>query len=172
MVPVSQWPARSSFSKTARSSDATGGPYNKGATLHFELCYYQGIDFAIERGFKLFEAGAQGEHKLARGFLPSLTYSAHKIRDPAFRACYRGIHRVREGDARVFHARVRLPRSLQTLSRPATLARYYTDTPVWRALLRGGCSAWSSWGLSGRGTVGLRGEALRLRPYWCLRYGG
>ncbi len=52
--------------------------------LHFELCYYRGIDFAIERGFKLFEAGAQGEHKLARGFLPSLTYSAHKIRDPAF----------------------------------------------------------------------------------------
>jgi uncharacterized protein len=53
--------------------------------LHFELCYYQGIDFAIERGFELFEAGAQGEHKLARGFLPSLTYSAHQIRDPAFR---------------------------------------------------------------------------------------
>jgi predicted N-acyltransferase len=52
--------------------------------LHFELCYYQAIDFAIERGFKLLEAGAQGEHKLARGFLPSLTYSAHKIRDPAF----------------------------------------------------------------------------------------
>ena len=53
--------------------------------LHFELCYYQGIDFAIKRGFTLFEAGAQGEHKLARGFLPTLTYSAHKIRDPAFR---------------------------------------------------------------------------------------
>jgi uncharacterized protein len=53
--------------------------------LHFELCYYQAIEFAIGRGFKLFEAGAQGEHKLARGFLPSLTYSAHKIRDPAFR---------------------------------------------------------------------------------------
>jgi predicted N-acyltransferase len=52
--------------------------------LHFELCYYQAIDFAIERGFKLLEAGAQGEHKLARGFLPSLTYSAHKIKDPAF----------------------------------------------------------------------------------------
>jgi predicted N-acyltransferase len=52
--------------------------------LHFELCYYQAIDFAIGRGFKLFEAGAQGEHKLARGFLPSITYSAHKIRDPAF----------------------------------------------------------------------------------------
>jgi predicted N-acyltransferase len=52
--------------------------------LHFELCYYQAIDFAIERGIVLLEAGAQGEHKLARGFLPSLTYSAHKIRDPAF----------------------------------------------------------------------------------------
>jgi uncharacterized protein len=52
--------------------------------LHFELCYYQAIHFAIERGFELLEAGAQGEHKLARGFLPSLTYSAHKIRDPAF----------------------------------------------------------------------------------------
>ncbi|HEX5913781.1 MAG TPA: GNAT family N-acetyltransferase, partial [Rubrobacter sp.] len=52
--------------------------------LHFELCYYQAIDFAIERGFELLEAGAQGEHKLARGFLPCLTYSAHKIRDPAF----------------------------------------------------------------------------------------
>jgi uncharacterized protein len=52
--------------------------------LHFELCYYQAIEFAIERGFQLLEAGAQGEHKLARGFLPSLTYSAHKISDPAF----------------------------------------------------------------------------------------
>ncbi len=52
--------------------------------LHFELCYYQAIDFAIGRGLKLLEAGAQGEHKLARGFLPSLTYSAHKIVDPAF----------------------------------------------------------------------------------------
>jgi predicted N-acyltransferase len=52
--------------------------------LHFELCYYQAIDFAIEQGFELLEAGVQGEHKLARGFLPTLTYSAHKIRDPAF----------------------------------------------------------------------------------------
>jgi predicted N-acyltransferase len=60
------------------------GTVQQRRNLHFELCYYQGIDFAIERGFKLFEAGAQGEHKLARGFLPSLTYSAHKIRDPVF----------------------------------------------------------------------------------------
>ena len=53
--------------------------------LHFELCYYQGIEFAIERRLKLFEAGAQGKHKVARGFLPTLTYSAHEIRHPVFR---------------------------------------------------------------------------------------
>ena len=53
--------------------------------LHFELCYYQAIEFAIERRLALFEAGAQGEHKLARGFLPSLTYSAHAIHHPGFR---------------------------------------------------------------------------------------
>lgn len=53
--------------------------------LHFELCYYQGIEFAVERGMRLFEAGAQGEHKLARGFLPAVMYSAHDIRHPAFR---------------------------------------------------------------------------------------
>lgn len=53
--------------------------------LHFELCYYQAIEFAIERGLTLFEAGAQGEHKHARGFLPSLTYSAHAFRHPQFR---------------------------------------------------------------------------------------
>jgi predicted N-acyltransferase len=61
------------------------GAAQRRRNLHFELCYYQAIEFAIERGFKLLEAGAQGQHKLARGFLPSLTYSAHKIRDPAFR---------------------------------------------------------------------------------------
>lgn len=53
--------------------------------LHFELCYYAGIEFAIERGMRLFEAGAQGEHKLARGFLPTITYSAHHIAHPGFR---------------------------------------------------------------------------------------
>ena len=53
--------------------------------LHFELCYYQAIEFAIARRLELFEAGAQGEHKLARGFLPSLTYSAHEIRHPLFK---------------------------------------------------------------------------------------
>jgi len=47
--------------------------------LHFETCYYQAIDFAIARGLKRVEAGAQGEHKLLRGYLPVTTYSAHLI---------------------------------------------------------------------------------------------
>ena len=47
--------------------------------LHFETCYYQAIDFAIERGLKTVEAGAQGGHKLARGYVPVTTYSAHWI---------------------------------------------------------------------------------------------
>ena len=53
--------------------------------LHFEVCYYQAIEFAIERGLKRVEAGAQGEHKLARGYCPVTTYSAHYIVDPSFR---------------------------------------------------------------------------------------
>ena len=61
------------------------GATDERRNLHFELCYYQAIEFAIERHLALFEAGAQGQHKLARGFLPSLTYSAHAIRHPEFR---------------------------------------------------------------------------------------
>jgi predicted N-acyltransferase len=53
--------------------------------LHFEVCYYQAIEFAIKRGLKVVEAGAQGEHKLARGYLPQTTYSAHYIADPDLR---------------------------------------------------------------------------------------
>ena len=53
--------------------------------LHFEVCYYQAIDFAIQHGLKVVEAGAQGEHKLARGYLPHTTYSAHYIADPDLR---------------------------------------------------------------------------------------
>ena len=47
--------------------------------LHFEVCYYQAIDFAIAHGLARVEAGAQGEHKLARGYLPKSTYSLHWI---------------------------------------------------------------------------------------------
>jgi predicted N-acyltransferase len=54
--------------------------------LHFELCYYQAIDAAIARGLGTVEAGAQGSHKLARGYEPVPTYSAHYIPDPNFRA--------------------------------------------------------------------------------------
>ncbi|KJZ19113.1 GNAT family N-acetyltransferase [Loktanella sp. S4079] len=53
--------------------------------LHFELCYYQAIDFAISQGLKRVEAGAQGEHKLARGYLPVATHSVHWFGDPGFR---------------------------------------------------------------------------------------
>jgi uncharacterized protein len=55
--------------------------------LHFEVCYYQAIDYAITNGFLRVEAGAQGEHKLARGYRPALTYSAHYIAHP-------GLHRA------------------------------------------------------------------------------
>jgi predicted N-acyltransferase len=54
--------------------------------LHFELCYYQAIDAAIERGLKRVEAGAQGGHKLSRGYRPVPTYSAHHLVDPRLRA--------------------------------------------------------------------------------------
>ena len=57
--------------------------------LHFEVCYYQAIDFAISRGLQWVEAGAQGEHKIARGYLPQTTYSAHYIPDPGFRRAVR-----------------------------------------------------------------------------------
>ena len=53
--------------------------------LHFELCYYQAIEFAIQRGLSRVEAGAQGEHKMARGYLPTPVYSAHHIADPLLR---------------------------------------------------------------------------------------
>jgi len=53
--------------------------------LHFELCYYQAIDFAIGNGLKRVEAGAQGPHKIQRGYLPTPTYSAHWIRDNGFK---------------------------------------------------------------------------------------
>ena len=53
--------------------------------LHFELCYYQAIDYAIAHKLRRVEAGAQGEHKIARGYMPATTYSAHFIADPALR---------------------------------------------------------------------------------------
>ena len=63
--------------------------------LHFEVCYHQAIDFAIAKGLKVVEAGAQGEHKLARGYLPVTTQSAHYIAHPG----------LRNGDRRLSEAR-------------------------------------------------------------------
>lgn len=53
-------------------------------SLHFEACYYQGIEYCIREGLAHFEPGAQGEHKIARGFLPEYTCSAHRLTDPGF----------------------------------------------------------------------------------------
>ncbi|WP_413623424.1 GNAT family N-acetyltransferase [Luteibacter sp. Lutesp34] len=72
-----------------RSVDALYGRYWGASVevsgLHFELCYYRGIDYAIREGLTRFEPGAQGEHKLARGFLPTLTHSRHYIAHEGFR---------------------------------------------------------------------------------------
>ncbi|WP_223669050.1 GNAT family N-acetyltransferase [Kangiella shandongensis] len=77
-----------------RSQDALFGRY-WGCTeevefLHFETCYYRGIEYAIKHGLKRFEPGAQGEHKLARGFLPVKTHSRHYVFHPEFRAAIAG----------------------------------------------------------------------------------
>ena len=58
-------------------------------SLHFEACYYQGIEYCIEKGLQRFEPGTQGEHKVPRGFVPTLTHSAHFIADPRFAAAIR-----------------------------------------------------------------------------------
>jgi hypothetical protein len=55
-------------------------------SLHFEACYYQGIEYCIANGLRAFEPGAQGEHKISRGFLPTATWSTHWIRDEGFRS--------------------------------------------------------------------------------------
>ncbi|RXZ44184.1 N-acetyltransferase [Crenobacter cavernae] len=72
--------------------------------LHFELCYYAGIELAIAEGLGVFEGGAQGEHKLARGFEPVFTRSAHRIADPRFAGAIAAwLHHERAGIA-AYHA--------------------------------------------------------------------
>jgi predicted N-acyltransferase len=65
--------------------------------LHFETCYYQGIDYCIDKGLQLFEPGTQGEHKLSRGFAPATTWSAHWLAHPRF---FRAIEDYLEEEAR------------------------------------------------------------------------
>ncbi len=60
------------------------GCYEEYSNLHFEACYYQGLEYCIEHQLQRFDSGAQGEHKISRGFEPITTYSAHWIQDPRF----------------------------------------------------------------------------------------
>jgi predicted N-acyltransferase len=85
-----------------RSDDTLYGRYwgaeDDYHSLHFETCYYQGIDYCIEQGLARFEPGTQGEHKLARGFTPAVTWSAHWIADGPLRRAI-GTYLEREGAA-------------------------------------------------------------------------
>ena len=69
---------------TARLYGRHWGAIEHHPMLHFETCYYQAIEYAIARGLKVFEGGAQGEHKMARGLLPVTTQSAHWLAHPEF----------------------------------------------------------------------------------------
>jgi predicted N-acyltransferase len=68
--------------------------------LHFELCYYRAIDWAIEHKLKRVEAGAQGQHKIQRGYLPQPTYSAHWIAHPGLRRAINDFRRVERAEIR------------------------------------------------------------------------
>ncbi|MCJ8305232.1 peptidogalycan biosysnthesis protein, partial [Shewanella sp.] len=61
------------------------GCLEEGDALHFEACYYQGIEYCIKHDLQTLDAGAQGEHKISRGFEPVETYSNHEIAHPGFR---------------------------------------------------------------------------------------
>jgi predicted N-acyltransferase len=87
------------------------GSAHREDSLHFEACYYQGIDYCIERGLEYFDPGTQGEHKIARGFEPTRTTSAHWLEHAGFRtAVKRYLEREREAiDAYIVAAREHLP---------------------------------------------------------------
>lgn len=91
-----------------RGGDALYGRYwgahEQHHSLHFETCYHQGIEYCIEQKIQRFESGAQGEHKVARGFAPSAIWSMHWIVDPRFRAAIAD-YLQREGEDREDYAR-------------------------------------------------------------------
>jgi predicted N-acyltransferase len=60
------------------------GCYEEYDNLHFETCYYQGLEYCLEHNLQKFDSGAQGEHKISRGFVPVTTYSAHWIQNSQF----------------------------------------------------------------------------------------
>ena len=71
--------------------------------LHFELCYYQAQEFCIEQNIRYFEGGAQGEHKLARGFLPRPTLSFHRIAHPEFETAIKSFVEYEAKGIGVYH---------------------------------------------------------------------
>lgn len=85
--------------------------------LHFETCYYRAIDYAISHGISRVEAGAQGPHKLARGYLPTKTYSGHWMRDPGFHDAVGDflVAESREVDAEIHYLEKRSPFRRETL---------------------------------------------------------
>lgn len=91
-----------------RGSDALygryWGSYEQHHSLHFETCYHQGIEYCIANGIGRFESGAQGEHKVSRGFSPATTWSMHWIVDPRFRAAIAD-YLQREGEDREGYTR-------------------------------------------------------------------
>ena len=89
--------------------------------LHFEACYYQGIEYAIKHKLKRFDSGAQGEHKIPRGFTPVLTTSFHKITHPSFRRAIADfvIEEQLHNSAYCQQARASLPFKNETYIRPA-----------------------------------------------------
>jgi predicted N-acyltransferase len=89
--------------------------------LHFEACYYQAIEFCIERGLRRFEGGAQGLHKLARGLTAVPTWSAHAIADPEFRAAIADFCRREEADVTETHSELEAANPFRDPGRPLTL---------------------------------------------------
>lgn len=87
------------------------GCYREYDFLHFETCYYQGIEYCIEQGLQRFDPGAQGEHKIQRGFEPVATWSNHWIREPAFRDAIKAflIQERAQIEAYIEQARTGLP---------------------------------------------------------------
>ncbi|WP_201558680.1 GNAT family N-acetyltransferase [Psychrobacter sp. 72-O-c] len=84
LYDVPDKPESTEDSPTATLYGRYWGALGEYDSLHFELCYYQGIEFAIEQGLTYFDPGTQGEHKLIRGFIPTKTHSLHRIYDPRF----------------------------------------------------------------------------------------
>ncbi len=111
-----------------RSADTLYGRYWGSVadfhSLHFETCYYQGIDYCIRTGLQKFEPGTQGEHKISRGFTPQATWSYHWLRDREFHAAVGNFLRreTRHVDAYMTELDEHVPYREQTLEGPSALS--------------------------------------------------